>query len=254
MKSKVLPPFWVDLHVEAQEELARAKELISILQKTQQKRLLCVLKDNTMEKSEIEVESLTFSICDSFKRIEKLVQSISNSSAVNKEFDPLCNRSSINCDILRRNAEISIVNELNPLSQHFKNIQKSYMSELQKNYICLDGNQINYEDSQKYNQSKELVLTDLDDFNIEEIAKITRSIAELNSIFKEMSSMVVEQGSLVDRIDFNINNALLRVENAHQQISKAEKNIKNKIFSKLIQFLIVCISIEIFIIFLKLLF
>lgn len=69
-----------------------------------------------------------------------------------------------------------------------------------------------------------------------------------------MSSMVVEQGSLIDRIDYNIDNTLSRVENAHIQISKAEKSIKNRVFSKLIRFLIVCISIEILIIFLKLLF
>lgn len=149
MKSGILPPFWADLYVEAQEELIRAKELISILQKTQQKRLLCALKDNAMTKFETEIDSLTFSICDSFKRIEKLVHSISNSSIDNKGYDPLCDTISINYSILRKNAETSIVNELNPLSQQFKHIQKNYISELQKNCVnCLDANQINYEDLQ----------------------------------------------------------------------------------------------------------
>ncbi|KAH8584086.1 SNARE domain-containing [Cryptosporidium sp. chipmunk genotype I] len=146
MRSAVLPPFWVDLHVEAQEELIRAKELISILQKTQQKRLICVLKDNTMKSSEIEVDKLTYSICESFKRIEKLAQSISNSSVQGTE-SLSCSAGSINHNILRKNAEISIANELNPLSQQFRFIQKDYMSELQKNHIQrLDGIQTNYED------------------------------------------------------------------------------------------------------------
>lgn len=182
MKSNTLPPFWVDLHIEAQEELTRAKELISLLQKTQQKRLMCVLKDNTMKLSEIEVDSLTYSICKLFKRIESLAQSISNSPAESKENLP-CHKSLINYMILRKNAEISIANELNPLSQQFKFIQKNYMSELQKNYINrLDGVQTNFEDSavgeqefnktsyscsQTNNQSKEFIFKDANGFNIE---------------------------------------------------------------------------------------
>ncbi|TRY51665.1 hypothetical protein CTYZ_00003252 [Cryptosporidium tyzzeri] len=180
MKSNTLPPFWVDLHIEAQEELTKAKELISLLQKTQQKRLMCVLKDNTMKLSEIEVDSLTYSICKLFKRIESLAQSISNSPE-SKENLP-CNKSLINYMILRKNAEISIANELSPLSKQFKFIQKNYMSELQKNHInCLDGVQTNFEDSvveqeftktsyscsQTNNQNKEFIFKDANGFNIE---------------------------------------------------------------------------------------
>lgn len=149
MRGEALPPFWVDLHVEAQEELIRAKEILSILQKTQQKRLLCILNDDAMKKSEVEVDSLTTSVCNSFKRIEKLAQSIS--SLDTKPSTKYNTPSNINSNIntLKKNAEISIANELNPLSKQFKCIQKNYISELQNNYFNgMGGNQIHYEDSQ----------------------------------------------------------------------------------------------------------
>lgn len=150
MKDEALPPFWVDLHLDAQEELTRAKEILSILQKTQQKRLLCILNDDAMKKSEIEVDSLTVSVCNSFKRIEKLAQSISNlDTKPSTRYGTSSNINSNNFNTLKKNAEISIANELNPLSQQFKHMQKNYVSELQNNYFNgLEGNQIHYEDSQ----------------------------------------------------------------------------------------------------------
>lgn len=86
------------------------------------------------------------------------------------------------------------------------------------------------------------------------MAKITRSVAELHSIFKEMSSLVIEQGSLVDRIDYNIENSLYEIQNAQRQIFKTEKSFKNKVFSKIIYFLLICIAIEIIIIITKIVF
>ncbi|KAF7457217.1 SNARE domain-containing protein [Cryptosporidium felis] len=250
MKNVLLPPLWVDLHIEAQEELLRVKELLSYMQKTQQKRMIPILEDRNTKNSECEMDSMTISVCDSFKRIESIARSISNPELKVKSKDGY----SVNEDILKRNAEISIANNLNPLMKHFKSIQNSYIKKIQssENHFSEDVKQENSLHSFKF---EEKFLTDHNnELDLEGITNITRNIAELNSIFKEMSLIVIEQGSIVDRIDFNVDNTLLRINNAHKQIIRAEKSYKNKFLSKLINLLVVSIIIEIIIILVKLIY
>ncbi|KER29954.1 hypothetical protein T265_03540 [Opisthorchis viverrini] len=55
-----------------------------------------------------------------------------------------------------------------------------------------------------------------------EINQIVRSIYELNEIFRDVAQLVVDQGTLVDRIDYNVENTQIRVEQGLQQLSKAQ--------------------------------
>nr|KAG5712189.1 hypothetical protein BaRGS_014539 [Batillaria attramentaria] len=57
----------------------------------------------------------------------------------------------------------------------------------------------------------------------QEIAKIVRSIQDLNDIFKDVASMIVDQGTILDRIDYNIEHATVQVDKGLQQLQKAEK-------------------------------
>jgi len=57
----------------------------------------------------------------------------------------------------------------------------------------------------------------------EEIGHIVESIQDLNSIFRDLAQMVSEQGEVVDRIDFNIENASIKVESGLKELQKAEK-------------------------------
>ncbi|KAK6590782.1 hypothetical protein RS030_132056 [Cryptosporidium xiaoi] len=125
-----LPPIWVDKYVEALEELSRAKEMLSHLQKTQKKKLICVLEDKTMKISESEIDSLANAIYGSFKRIERLLRDISEENNMNDSFiSSKYNR------ILRRNAENSIITQLNPLVNQLKLVKKNYISKLETNPV-----------------------------------------------------------------------------------------------------------------------
>jgi len=63
----------------------------------------------------------------------------------------------------------------------------------------------------------------------ESITSVTKDIYELNRLFKEVAGMVIEQGSILDRIDYNIEVTADRVEQGHEELTKArEAQKKNK--------------------------
>eukprot|EP00126_Sphaerothecum_destruens_P004130 Sdes_comp18018_c0_seq1m7307 len=55
-----------------------------------------------------------------------------------------------------------------------------------------------------------------------EIAKIAKSIVDLNTVFKEMSLLVIDQGTILDRIDYNIEQVNVTVEEGFLELKKAE--------------------------------
>jgi syntaxin 16 len=57
----------------------------------------------------------------------------------------------------------------------------------------------------------------------QEIGNIVQSIQDLNTIFKELATMVSEQGEMVDRIDVNIENASVKVDEGLKQLQQASK-------------------------------
>lgn len=72
-----------------------------------------------------------------------------------------------------------------------------------------DGNQREMELNQRHNN--------------EEFEQISRRAAEIQQIFKNLATLVNEQGTLIDRIDYNISEALDNAKSAHENIVKAEK-------------------------------
>ena len=61
----------------------------------------------------------------------------------------------------------------------------------------------------------------------QEITSIVQSIQDLNTIFKELATMVAEQGEMVDRIDVNIENANIKVDEGLKQLQQAHRYQKN---------------------------
>jgi syntaxin 16 len=60
----------------------------------------------------------------------------------------------------------------------------------------------------------------------EEIRKVVETIAELAQIMRDLSTLVVEQGTMLDRIDHNITETAMKVEEGVKELVKAEKTQK----------------------------
>uniref|UniRef100_A0A182Q5N2 t-SNARE coiled-coil homology domain-containing protein n=1 Tax=Anopheles farauti TaxID=69004 RepID=A0A182Q5N2_9DIPT len=56
----------------------------------------------------------------------------------------------------------------------------------------------------------------------DEVLRMTNSITDLNVIFKDISKLVQEQGTILDRIDYNIESAQVRVSDGLRQLQKSE--------------------------------
>ena len=47
---------------------------------------------------------------------------------------------------------------------------------------------------------------------LQEIVRVAQSINELATLFRELNVLVIEQGSIIDRIDYNIEQTLGKVD------------------------------------------
>ena len=59
-----------------------------------------------------------------------------------------------------------------------------------------------------------------------EIARVVETITELAQIMRDMSSLIVEQGTMLDRIDHNIVETAVKVEQGVKELVAAEKTQK----------------------------
>jgi hypothetical protein len=73
----------------------------------------------------------------------------------------------------------------------------------------------------------------------EEITKIAKSIEELAQIFKELAVLVIDQGTILDRIDYNMENAVEHAKEGVKQLYKAEEHQKKNLAIKCIILLVI---------------
>lgn len=58
-----------------------------------------------------------------------------------------------------------------------------------------------------------------------EIAALVESIEELSQIFKELAVLVIDQGTILDRIDYNMEQVVERVEDGVQALEKVREHV-----------------------------
>ena len=78
---------------------------------------------------------------------------------------------------------------------------------------------------------------------------LAKSAQELAQIFKDLNQLVIEQGTIVDRIDYNMDQAVTRVKEGLQQVVKAEEHKKSSrpyfIIFVLICIIVACIVLKV---------
>ncbi|XP_025115420.1 syntaxin-16-like [Pomacea canaliculata] len=231
-RSASLPPDWIDKVTEIQYDFTKIKEKMKELSALHDKHLnRPTLDDSVDEEHAIEIH--TQQITQMFSHCQRLVQQIRSRSVHGKQMEQK----------LAQNIVASLARSLQEMSINFRRSQSAYLKKLKSREersqqyfgthlgpdtgILVDG--ISGDDfvyDKGFTSAQMQMVEDntaIVHHREQEIAKIVRSIQDLNDIFKDVSSMIVDQGTILDRIDYNLEHASVQVEKGLQQLQKAEK-------------------------------
>ncbi|KAK3815638.1 MAG: t-SNARE [Linnemannia elongata] len=239
----MLPPKWVDIVDEVDEELEKIKVNVQKLDAMHKKHLLPGFDDRIQE--ERDIERLTDEITQQFHASQRRIKRInaeSRHSSSNQE------------QIMSRNVQMSLAQKVQDASALFRQKQNTYMQrmrgvELRHKDIFSAVQPINSSISddpeeggftgaqQAFAEQSNATITQRE----QEINHISKSIFQLADIFKDLQTMVIDQGTLLDRIDFNVEQASVHLQDAVYELDEGEKYQKKARNRKIILLLILLI-------------
>ncbi|KAL0357282.1 UNVERIFIED_CONTAM: syntaxin [Sesamum calycinum] len=210
-----LPPAWVDVSEEIAANVQRLRVKMAELAKAHAKALMPSFGDG--KEDQRRIEALTQEITDLLKRSEKRLQRL---SAAGPSED----------SNIRKNVQRSLATDLQSLSMELRRKQSTYLKRLQQQKEGPDGVDL------EMNLNGSNPKGEDDDFDDIELLLRPESgylkdtcggiLNELAQIMKDLSVLVIDQGTIVDRIDYNITNVAVSVEEGLKQLEKAERSQK----------------------------
>ncbi|CAG8492845.1 17079_t:CDS:2 [Rhizophagus irregularis] len=212
----VLPPKWIDIVDEVDDDIDQIKNLLPTLESLHKKHILPGFDDRTKE--EKEIERLTDEITHSLSSI-----------APNQE------------RAMSKNIQTSLASKLQELSSSFRKQQASYLKKLKgreskgSKFFLIESNDSNEDDLELGFTSSQLARVESSEAVISqrerEIIEIAKSIHTIAEIFRELQSLVIDQGTLLDRIDYNVEQMSVNVKSAVRELDKGaqyQKKTRNR--------------------------
>lgn len=228
-----MPPIWIDYLEKGQMLLPKLKSKINDLKSLHFRHLHRSTFDESSE-DEIAIENCTYEITRIFNECHRLLQIIKSHASEGGTKERL----------LTTNVYHSLATALQELSLAFRSTQNSYLRQIQsredraKIYFdnqnldleeCYDQDDIDnyFINSTKQMSQQQLLMLEEDNTRFvqereQEVNTIVKSILDLNEIFKDLSQMVAEQGTVLDRIDYNIEQSSIQVQQGYSQLKKAD--------------------------------
>ncbi|TPX64843.1 hypothetical protein SpCBS45565_g05611 [Spizellomyces sp. 'palustris'] len=219
----VLPPKWIDIVDEVDEDVDRIKARLTELEALHKKHLLPGFDDRLGE--EQSIERLTTNITDMFRECERKVKRIANES----QYAPATSKQN---QVLARNIQTSLATKMQDLSSAFRKTQSNYLQKLRgreirnKDAFAMESGPSDsqeddldavFTDAQlQIVQNNERAITERE----KEINEIVKSMLGVADIFRELHTMVIDQGTVLDRIDYNIEQVNVHMEDAHKQLQQ----------------------------------
>ncbi|KAF9330600.1 hypothetical protein BG006_006437 [Podila minutissima] len=203
----MLPPKWVDIVDEVDEELERIKGNVQQLDAMHKKHLLPGFDDRIQE--ERDIERLTDEITQNASSVFRQKQNTYMQRMRGVELR--------NKDIFSSGVQPMIdtsIPESSDAESGFTSAQQAFAQ--QSNASVTQREQ--------------------------EINHISRSIFQLADIFKDLQTMVIDQGTLLDRIDFNVEQTAVHMQDAVHELDEGEKYQKKARNRKIILLLMLVIA------------
>ncbi|CAK9794692.1 Stx16 [Anthophora quadrimaculata] len=237
------PPVWIDALEETQYILSRLRDKIDSLVELHAKQLTRPTLDDTSQE-ERQMEQLIREIGRAFSNGYRQVQTIK--TAARHAGRPAERQLAIS-------AVMALSTSLQELGLRYRSAQNHYLTQIKSreersnqfftedqsiflmnaatDTWLMESYETNLDSSHNNEQRQESVLLQLEDpedrmklamEREEQIGNIVQSIAELRHIFKDLASMVQDQGTILDRIDYNIEQTQVQVQEGYKQLKKAD--------------------------------
>jgi len=207
--------------------------------------------------SEQTIEILTQQITSKFQGIKTTIQKISLVTPEEaKSLEAGGKQESLRHISVRVNAQTQLAQEVQEISTKFRKDQRKFLSAL-ANQKGRNAGIVAVWNNDDDNSTIELRWTGAqqkktDDMSKQvadreqEITKIAQSINDLNMVFKDLATLVIEQGTVLDRIDYNIQQTVVAVDEGKKQLFKAENQLKG--YKKKLCMLLLCIVVLVMVI------
>jgi len=95
----------------------------------------------------------------------------------------------------------------------------------------------------------EMVVADRRGTRNEAVLSIERTIGELQGIFQQLANLVAEQGELIERIDHNVDNTVVNVDRAQNELLKYLSSVSSNRWLIVKLFLVLVVFVVLFIVF-----
>ncbi|KAJ2707182.1 Integral membrane protein SED5 [Coemansia sp. IMI 203386] len=244
-----LPPRWVDLVDDFNEQLEDVSRKIKRLETMHKRHLLPGFDDRREE--EREINTLTHDITRQFQSCGELVRSIAQYQAFGQE------------QVVGKNIQSSLALRLQERSAEFRTSQSKYLHKMSlRKDVNTDVFALDVEQERSASRKFDMTLTDEQLLMVEsneaeiakregELANIHQSIVQLAEIFGQMQEMIIDQGTMLDRIDYNVENTVINVASAADELDQADKHHKGATANKCIVSLGVLVVVLVVILLLK---
>lgn len=187
--------------------------------------LTSFLDDKNLESN---IESATAQISKQLTVLKgKLSQSIQHTSS--KELS-----------LIEKNMSKGYLSRLRDLSLRFREMQSTYLKNLNeakaraetKYGDGIDDDELEDIDVGFTGQQAAMVMEQQlrNERMNEEVAALYRQMNEVQALFADLGQLIQDQGTILDRIDKNIDEALVEVRAGNQELDKAETHQKSKAF------------------------
>ncbi|XP_009860254.3 syntaxin-16-like [Ciona intestinalis] len=226
---KCLPPQWTDESHDLKYNISNIEQKMQDLSLLHDKHLHRPTLDDDVEE-EHEIEVMTLEITHLFHQCSAAIKTIRKQGQTSGRDTVVVN-----------NVVSSYATQLQDLSTKFKKAQSSYLKKLkhreERSHHFFSStsvlmpehteDDIDDADFNKALSQDQVAIIDQNAVNIEqresEIRSVVQSINDLAEIFSDLGNIVVEQGTVLDRIDYNVENAVVKTETGLGELKKAEE-------------------------------
>jgi len=225
LEEGVVAPAWAGRVEGLNYQISRVEAKVTELDSLHQRHLSRPTMDEG-DQEEVRISKLTAETTQQFGQCQKQLQALQNS----------CKSIKGSQQVVVKNIVINLVGRLQEITEKFRSSQGNYLRKIEarekrnNQYFTtlpdpepeddglMVGSGWNKQDMLMMEENNTAIRR-----REEEINSVVQIIQDLNTIFRDLASMVTEQGEVVDRIDYNIENTSIKVEEGLEQLKKASK-------------------------------